>query len=297
MGMPVPVDLRRGLSTTLTVLFPVMLVTLALVLIAELNQLGVVGDIKDGKSVSYGKAEDADDFAVAMSFLNLVAVVPVIVVWAVWFRRLRLNAETFAPGQHRFSPGWAAGAWFTPVVNLWFPKQIANDIWRASSPQGPHAAPRGLLNAWWVTFLAGGIVGTWGQFMYDQAYDDMDNGVTSLAEANDLLDDMHTGLAMSVVSTLVLIVCAILAIILVRQITRMQEGRAALGPQGGPPPFGTPGAAPYGAQAQPYGGAAPYGGPQYGGQQYGAAPGTPPGPGYQAPGQQQNPYGSGPTGY
>ncbi|MFE6776101.1 DUF4328 domain-containing protein [Streptomyces sp. NPDC057702] len=303
--MPAPVDLRRGLSTALTVLFGVLLAALVLVLIAESNQWSVVGDIKDGKDVSFKKADDADDFAAAMSFVYLLAVVPVIVVWAVWFRRLRLNAETFAPGQHRFSAGWAAGAWFTPVVNLWFPKQIANDIWRASSPQGPQAAPRGLLNAWWVTFLVSGVLSTLGGIRYEMAYNKLEDGdYSSVEEANDLLNDMHSSLGTSMFSSVVSIASAILALLLVRQITRLQAQRATLPPQSGPAPYGPSGGMPYGAPGaqpydpnQPYGGAAPYGGPQYGGQQYGGGPGTPPPPGGQAPGPQQYPYGSGPAGY
>lgn len=303
MGMPAPVDLRRGLSTALTVLFGVLIASEIAVLVAVSDQWSILGDFQDGKFISYKKADDADDFAMGMSVINFFVVVAVAIVWAVWFRRLRLNAEVFAPGQHRFTPGWAAGAWFTPVVNLWFPKQIANDIWRASSPQGPQAAKRGLLNGWWVTLIVGQVVGLVASVQYEVANTKMEDGdIETPKEAMDTIDSMHSALGASMFSSCVLIAAAILGLLLVRQITTMQAERATLPPQSGPAPYGPSGGLPYGAPAgqpypnQPYGGAAPYG-QQYGGQQYGGGPGTPPpAPGQQAPGQ-QHPYGSGPAGY
>ncbi|MFH8368501.1 DUF4328 domain-containing protein [Streptomyces sp. NPDC018031] len=280
IGMPAGgVDLRRGVRTALTVMFGFTLAGLVLVLIAAGNQYSVFGDFLDGKK-TLSEAEDADDFAEVASVLYFLVVVPVIVLWAVWFRRLRLNAEVFAPGGHRFGPGWAAGAWFTPVVNLWFPKQIANDIWRASSPQGPQAVSRGLLNGWWVTFLAGMLVDVWGNVQYTVAENKLEDGdYSTLDEVNDLIDTMHGSVAIGMFATVLNIAAAILALLLIRQITTMQEQRAALGPQpGGPAPYGMPGG--YGQMpGQP--GAAPYGQPPAPGPQAGPYP----------------PYGSGPTGY
>ena len=56
---------------------------------------------------------------------NLIAVLCTIPVFLVWFSRVRHNAGLWGP--QRRSRGWAIGAWFTPVVNLWFPYQIAAD--------------------------------------------------------------------------------------------------------------------------------------------------------------------------
>ncbi|MEU3963386.1 DUF4328 domain-containing protein [Streptomyces buecherae] len=301
--MPAPVDLRRGLSTALTVLFGVTIVMLVLALIARGGQYNQLGDQLDGKFVSIEDQDDADAFYTAMLILSSLVMVATAVVWAIWFRRLRLNAEVFAPGQHRFTPGWAAGAWFTPVVNLWFPKQIANDIWRASSPQGPHAVQRGLLNGWWVTWLTGGVLSGMAISMYTDAKDDIEG--KSYFLTREAAEDAHAALGLHLFGYVVTIAAAILALLLVRQITRLQAQRATLPPQTGPAPYAPPGALPYGAPGgqqydpnQPYGGAAPYGGQQYGGQQYGGGPNTPPpAPGQQAPGQQQYPYGSGPAGY
>ncbi|OMI33472.1 DUF4328 domain-containing protein [Streptomyces sparsogenes] len=269
LGMPAGgVDLRRGLSTALVVLFSVMLPALVFVLVARGDQYGVIGDILDGGLLTTGEhfreLEDADDVyttAVLISFFILVALA---VLWAVWFRRLRLNAEVFAPGQHRFGSGWAAGSWFTPVVNLWFPKQIANDIWRASSPQGPHNVRRGLLNGWWVTWIVAGAANFIGTIRYNTLRSKMESADynPTYAKVKSDIEELHDILALDMFATVVLIAAAILALLLVRQITAMQEQRASLPPQpGGAAPYGAP-AAPYGTPAAPYGTpAAPYGTP------------------------------------
>jgi hypothetical protein len=55
-------------------------------------------------------------------------------------------------GERRYGVGWAIGAWFGPILNLRRPKQIANDIWRATNaPADPGISP--LLTLWWAAFL------------------------------------------------------------------------------------------------------------------------------------------------
>ncbi|MFJ4183728.1 DUF4328 domain-containing protein [Kitasatospora sp. NPDC089509] len=89
--------------------------------------------------------------------LNAPLFIGAVVVFLCWFRRCRLNAERFAPRTHKYSTGFAVGAWFIPGAMWWIPRQVALDIWRAS----PSAGGAWLIDAWWVAFLAktvGGVV-------------------------------------------------------------------------------------------------------------------------------------------
>ncbi|MGW1123290.1 protein kinase domain-containing protein, partial [Streptomyces tanashiensis] len=52
-----------------------------------------------------------------------------VVSWVLWFARVRAVAERFTPGRLRYHPSMAWVGWFIPVVNLFLPKQIANDVW------------------------------------------------------------------------------------------------------------------------------------------------------------------------
>jgi hypothetical protein len=56
--------------------------------------------------------------------------------------------------------GWALGGWFVPIVNLFRPKQIADDIWRASDPmrQAQRWHERVVtpwLHWWWAFWIIG----------------------------------------------------------------------------------------------------------------------------------------------
>jgi hypothetical protein len=95
----------------------------------------------------------------------LLAIVPVFIVW---FHRLYTNLPALGAAELRFGRGWAIGAWFVPLLNLWRPKQIANDIWRASDPQadigaGPQWQQRpvaGVVHLWWALYLLSNLVNT-----------------------------------------------------------------------------------------------------------------------------------------
>ncbi|PBC75650.1 uncharacterized protein DUF4328 [Streptomyces sp. TLI_235] len=67
----------------------------------------------------------------AVSIVSLLAAVALVAVIC-WLRRCRLNAEAFAPGTHRYAPGFAIGGWFIPVAMLWIPRRVTLDVRRAS---------------------------------------------------------------------------------------------------------------------------------------------------------------------
>ncbi|RSN02943.1 hypothetical protein DMB42_34405 [Nonomuraea sp. WAC 01424] len=75
--------------------------------------------------------------------------------WLLWFFRVRVVAERLTPGRLRYRPSMAVFGWLIPIGNLWLPKQIADDIWHASSPPGRSGttAPAGLLRTWWALWL------------------------------------------------------------------------------------------------------------------------------------------------
>ncbi|MFK0050221.1 protein kinase [Streptomyces sp. NPDC090741] len=88
-----------------------------------------------------------------------------VVSWLMWSARVRSVAEQFAPGRLRYRPSMAIVGWLIPVGNLFLPKQIANDVWHASSPpgQGDGTDPARLLQTWWAACLV--TLMTWPLFL------------------------------------------------------------------------------------------------------------------------------------
>jgi hypothetical protein len=90
------------------------------------------------------------------------------VVFLCWLWRARVNAELINSAQHRLSRGWTTGGWICPVVNLWYPRFVVDDVWRTSRPdvqndlstvQGiPHSS---LVRSWWFAWLARWATSVW----------------------------------------------------------------------------------------------------------------------------------------
>jgi hypothetical protein len=82
------------------------------------------------------------------------------VALAVWTGRMYHNLFALGVDDLRFSPGWGVGAWFVPFLNLVRPKQIVDDLWRASDPQAAPSTWRnrpvsGIVHGWWALLLTG----------------------------------------------------------------------------------------------------------------------------------------------
>jgi hypothetical protein len=100
---------------------------------------------------------DAELLYQRAGWVQLGAMLVTAVVFLVWFHRARTNAQIFAPDGHRKNPGWAIGGWFVPIGNLWLPKQVADDVWRASvPPQRTGERGRdgmGAVHLWWALWV------------------------------------------------------------------------------------------------------------------------------------------------
>lgn len=237
VGRPVgrPAHLRSpvGIGRAAVALLGVVIATDLYSLWAGTVIKGVMEDLRSSRETAgwYGpelvrEAERADTLYGLSGWLQTAALVATCVVFLCWFHRARVNAEVFEPYLHGKSRGWTVGSWFVPVVNLWFPRRIAIDIWDASGPRsaaldrtmtlaGPAARPsHPLINAWWTLWLAALFVGRWATTAYWDAeeIDEVDAAVSRLM-FSDVLD----------------IAAAVLAILFVRGLTRMQDTKARAG--------------------------------------------------------------------
>jgi hypothetical protein len=138
----------------------------AVSVLLDLSDLELIGRIERGQFVSMTDANASDS---RRQILNLVDVgifglagIPFII----WFHRMFANVQALG-GDLRFGKGWAIGGWFFPVVNLWKPKQVMNDIWRGSDPAAPKDQGDAYLRErvplvitlWWAGWLAMSYIG------------------------------------------------------------------------------------------------------------------------------------------
>jgi hypothetical protein len=105
---------------------------------------------------------------IALAYLVMfVAWLVAAVLFIAWTFSAYKNVQALGARDMRFRNGWAIGAWFVPILAFWRPKQIINDVWRASDPELPPTAPAYLwidgpipvlLTAWWALFVGGEIL-------------------------------------------------------------------------------------------------------------------------------------------
>ncbi|MGA5515573.1 DUF4328 domain-containing protein [Streptomyces pseudogriseolus] len=219
--MPGPGPVLRsplGLAHAVTALLAVVIVADVLSLGAAAYMRSVMGDVvSTGPSGIDMDAVDRADTAIAgSSGLYLLGLIGTATLFIIWFHRVRHNAEVFAPGVQRRTPGWAIGGWFIPFANLWIPRGIAQDVLRAGQPD-PWAGElrhQRLLNSWWGLWIASNIFDRLAAQRYDAAEDPQ--------AVHDATGWLMTGSVLDIVA-------AVLALLFVRRLTADQNAKAMAG--------------------------------------------------------------------
>ncbi|MCX5109875.1 DUF4328 domain-containing protein [Streptomyces sp. NBC_00378] len=219
----------EGLAKAVVVLLAVVAAADLLAVAAGLNSRRVIAAGLENDFATYDEAEAtlADNLYGTAGVLQSLVSLATAVVFIIWFRRVRLNAEVFDPSTQPMRPGWAVGAWFVPIANLVLPRRIAGGIWTASAQTNTDGSwrtvPATVMNLWWgfwIISLVGSQYASRRYWAAEQPQEILDSA--GLLMATDALD----------------IVAAVFAILFVRKLTRMQGERAALGVY----PLGVPGA-------------------------------------------------------
>ncbi|WP_053675810.1 DUF4328 domain-containing protein [Streptomyces sp. WM4235] len=152
---------------------------------------------------------------VAQTVLRLAT----IVVFIVWFHRVRCNGQVFRPDGFSQSAGWAIGGWFVPIANLFFPYRTARETWKASTQLAPDGSyrhvPTAPVTAWWIVFVATLVLDR----VWSRRY-----------IAADTVEAMRSVSALGAVTDVVTIVAAVLAVLFVRKLTALQRVKATQGP-------------------------------------------------------------------
>lgn len=164
--------------------------------------------------VGVAELVNADNVATAWGWLMLLAMVAAAMAFLTWLWRARVNAEQLCRAEHRHTRGWTVGAWFVPFVNLLFPLQIVDDVWRTSRPGVPKDTYRvddldhsRLVSAWWFAMLANLAVYVVGHLR---------------STGQEILTLLRSAAVYSTASALVLFLAAVLLSRVIRQITRWQ---------------------------------------------------------------------------
>ncbi|MEJ7892205.1 MAG: DUF4328 domain-containing protein [Solirubrobacteraceae bacterium] len=175
-----------GRATAAIAFLGLTIVGAVLSLWADANQTELLGRIVEGERVRLAEAQDSDDRVGWTAIVYSVGFIPAIIAFLLWYSRAYRNviALRITP---RYGTRWAVWYWFIPIVSLFRPKQVMNDIWRGSDPDP--AAPKRLedrrvsplLHWWWALWLLSFWVGN---FAFRAGFEDGDF-VTDAASLRD----------------------------------------------------------------------------------------------------------------
>jgi hypothetical protein len=154
----------------------------------------------------------SDNLRQIITIINILIILLAVVFFIMWFRRAYYNLHTLAWHNARYTEGWAAGSWFVPVVNLWWPYQIMVDIWKGTQnairERFGEPQPTSLIGWWWALRLIDIFFGN----------------ITARfsASANDI-DELLTATRLEFISDIITIPTIILTIALVQRTSNFEK--------------------------------------------------------------------------
>ncbi|MDQ1747956.1 MAG: hypothetical protein QOD07_2219, partial [Frankiaceae bacterium] len=113
----------------------------------------VSGLINRSTTFNEAQATAKDDHVRGALVAVLLTALATAAVFITWFAIVVRRLHAARPSEFRHGRGWAIGAWFVPIVNLIYPKQMADDAWRAAT--GRTQPVPAVFHFWWAAWLAG----------------------------------------------------------------------------------------------------------------------------------------------
>jgi hypothetical protein len=132
---------------------------------ARAEELLLLTELIDAPTaVGVADALASDRRVMVTSIAAIVVAVVATIVLIAWTRRMYRNLVPLGARSLRYGDGWAVGGWFVPFLNLVRPKQVMDDVWRASDPElaptadwsGVRVAP--LLHWWWASWIGSALL-------------------------------------------------------------------------------------------------------------------------------------------
>jgi hypothetical protein len=216
-GLP-PARPITAMATWVKVLLGVGIALDVVAIFSGLAERSLLERIFRGEFVTPSEVDASDARQAAIAGLQLLLFLAVGIAFIIWFHRAYHNLAAYGASGLPYGFGWAIGGWFVPVISLFYPKRIANTIWRASHPDIP--VPVGidwrpkpvtpLLSWWWGIFIISGI-------LYAATGGLAADAITE--------DEIRVSSTWTLIAEALSIVAGVLALMVVSRITQRQQVR------------------------------------------------------------------------
>ena len=137
-----------------------LLLTISIVLFYALYvQYEILINAKNGKGISHEAALDNQMRMVVISVINVVLLVASMITFLMWIYRAYENLTNLNITSLNFTPGWAVGNWFIPILSLYKPYTVVREIWEETqdytlpADQKQNITKPTLVGIWWAIYL------------------------------------------------------------------------------------------------------------------------------------------------
>jgi hypothetical protein len=176
--------------------------------LSTMSQIELLERAQRGQFVDNAAATANDSRQAFVGGVQLIALLVTAVCFLKWLHVAYKNLPAISKWKPTFTPGWAIGSWFTPVLFFFRPYQIVRETWWVSShpteadtaaPDFTPAAPA-VIKAWWAVYLVSHFVGqaTFRMGMNAETLPAL-MAMSQLQIAADLIGILSAGLALQVV--------------------------------------------------------------------------------------------------
>lgn len=148
-------------ARTAQILIFIVLVLTLVMMGGNISTFFLVDEILEG---NYDEERIAmnDRFTQVSAILWMVAYITSGITFILWFRRAYYNLNEVVKTD--YTDGWAAGAWFVPIMNLYRPFQIMKELFAKGIKALPSelaasfSKNSGVLGVWWTLWIIGNIL-------------------------------------------------------------------------------------------------------------------------------------------
>jgi heme/copper-type cytochrome/quinol oxidase subunit 2 len=156
----------NGTSRWVQVIFIISAILALIAVISGFLQAQLLNAAINGEVITQEEAIANDAREGFIAIIQLLALVIGVVVFLVWIHRASKNLHSFGKPKLNYSPGWAVGWFFIPIMSLFKPYQAVAEIAKASKPDiDPNLLivddlkTSAIIKWWWAFFLISNFLG------------------------------------------------------------------------------------------------------------------------------------------
>jgi hypothetical protein len=144
-------------------------------------------------------------------FVTLLTLIP----FSIWIHRAYKNLISFGVKGLQYSPGWAVGYFYMPILNIVYPPKVAHEIWNASDPLNLTGEVKNwvevgkskIVSTWWLFVLLTGIINNSSNILFNKRENNNPMIITGIV----------------IISEITWIIAGVFAILLITQINKRQK--------------------------------------------------------------------------